>query len=222
MVAGAFNLASDRVLYGRYWGCFEEHPFLHFNVCLYAGMDEVVRRGLVRFEPGAGGEHKLVRGFTPSLTYSAHALFHRGLDRAVRGVPRPRAGRHPDRAAGVAGGDRVQGLEGRPMPERVDPDTEVVTESTERAEAQAAAALQGALPQRQLHHPGFRGGGPPRGVPQIGVRRRARSCCTFTTRASAWQVFIRMKWLDTKIDLVEALAREHEFPLRLTMEPEEI
>jgi predicted N-acyltransferase len=84
VVAGAFNLASDRVLYGRYWGCLEEHPFLHFNVCLYAGMDEVVRRGLARFEPGAGGEHKLVRGFTPSLTYSAHALFHRGLDRAVR------------------------------------------------------------------------------------------------------------------------------------------
>jgi len=84
VVAGAFNLSSDRVLYGRYWGCFEELPFLHFNVCLYAGMDEVVRRGLLRFEPGAGGEHKLVRGFTPSLTYSAHALFHRGLDRAVR------------------------------------------------------------------------------------------------------------------------------------------
>ncbi len=84
VVAGAFNVAGDRVLYGRYWGCFEEHPFLHFNVCLYAGMDEVVRRGLLRFEPGAGGEHKLVRGFTPSLTYSAHALFHRGLDRAVR------------------------------------------------------------------------------------------------------------------------------------------
>ena len=84
VVAGAFNLSSDQVLYGRYWGCFEEHPFLHFNVCLYAGMDEVVRRGLLRFEPGAGGEHKLVRGFTPSLTYSAHALFHRGLDRAVR------------------------------------------------------------------------------------------------------------------------------------------
>ena len=84
VVAGAFNLASDRVLYGRYWGCFEEHPFLHFNVCLYAGMDEVISRGLSRFEPGAGGEHKLVRGFTPSLTYSAHALFHRGLDRAVR------------------------------------------------------------------------------------------------------------------------------------------
>ena len=84
VLAQAFNVASDQVLYGRYWGCFEEHPFLHFNVCLYAGMDEVIRRGLVRFEPGAGGEHKLVRGFTPSLTYSAHALFHPALDRAVR------------------------------------------------------------------------------------------------------------------------------------------
>lgn len=84
LVAGAFNLAGDRVLYGRYWGCFEEHPFLHFNVCLYAGMEETVRRGLTRFEPGAGGEHKLVRGFTPNLTYSAHCLFHPGLDRAVR------------------------------------------------------------------------------------------------------------------------------------------
>ena len=84
LVAGAFNLSGDRVLYGRYWGCFEEFPFLHFNVCLYAGMEETIRRGLLRFEPGAGGEHKLVRGFTPSLTYSAHALFHRGLDRAVR------------------------------------------------------------------------------------------------------------------------------------------
>jgi predicted N-acyltransferase len=84
VVAQAFNVAGDQVLYGRYWGCFEQVPFLHFNVCLYAGMDETVRRGLVRFEPGAGGEHKLVRGFTPSLTYSAHALFHPALDRAVR------------------------------------------------------------------------------------------------------------------------------------------
>jgi len=84
VVAQAFNVASDQVLYGRYWGCFEEIPFLHFNVCLYTGMDETVRRGLLRFEPGAGGEHKLVRGFTPSLTYSSHALFHPALDRAVR------------------------------------------------------------------------------------------------------------------------------------------
>ena len=84
LVAGAFNLASPQALYGRYWGSFEEHPFLHFNVCLYHSIDECIRRGTARFEPGAGGEHKLVRGFEPSLTYSAHWLFHPGLDKAVR------------------------------------------------------------------------------------------------------------------------------------------
>ncbi len=84
LVAGAFNLASPTVLYGRYWGCFEEHPFLHFNVCLYHSIDECIRRGMSRFEPGAGGEHKLVRGFEPRLTYSAHWIFHPALDKAVR------------------------------------------------------------------------------------------------------------------------------------------
>jgi predicted N-acyltransferase len=84
LVAGAFNLASPTTLYGRYWGCFEEHPFLHFNVCLYHSIEECIRRGTRRFEPGAGGEHKLVRGFEPRLTYSAHWIFQPGLDRAVR------------------------------------------------------------------------------------------------------------------------------------------
>jgi predicted N-acyltransferase len=87
LVAGAFNLAGPRVLYGRYWGSLERpeaHPFLHFNVCLYEPVREAIERGLERFEPGAGGEHKLTRGFEPQLTYSAHRLFHAGLDRAVR------------------------------------------------------------------------------------------------------------------------------------------
>jgi uncharacterized protein len=84
VIAGAFNLASPKVLYGRYWGCFEEVPFLHFEVCLYHSVDAAIRRGLTRFEPGAGGEHKLVRGFQPTLTYSAHRIFHPGLDAAVR------------------------------------------------------------------------------------------------------------------------------------------
>ncbi len=84
VVAGAFNVAGPEALYGRYWGCFEEVPFLHFDVCVYQGMEETVRRGLARFEPGAGGEHKLVRGFFPRLTFSAHWIFHGPLDRAVR------------------------------------------------------------------------------------------------------------------------------------------
>ncbi len=84
VVAGAFNLSGPEALYGRYWGILEEHPFLHFNVCVYEGVEQTIAAGRKRFEPGAGGEHKLVRGFTPVLTYSAHWIFHRALDRAVR------------------------------------------------------------------------------------------------------------------------------------------
>jgi uncharacterized protein len=84
VIAGAFNVAGPEALYGRYWGCFEEVPFLHFDVCVYRGMEETVGKGLQRFEPGAGGEHKLVRGFLPRITYSAHWIFHGPLDRAVR------------------------------------------------------------------------------------------------------------------------------------------
>lgn len=84
VIAGTFNVAGPDVLYGRYWGCFEELPFLHFNTCLYHPVEDAIARRLKRFEPGAGGEHKLVRGFEPRLTYSAHWLFHPTLDRAVR------------------------------------------------------------------------------------------------------------------------------------------
>lgn len=84
VIAGAFNVASPTHLYGRYWGCFEEHPFLHFNVCYYHSIGECIRRGVRVFEGGAGGEHKLSRGFEPVLTRSAHWVFHPGLDRAVR------------------------------------------------------------------------------------------------------------------------------------------
>jgi hypothetical protein len=84
ILGGAFNLAGEEVLFGRYWGAVEERPFLHFNVCFYHSIDECIARGLTRFEPGAGGQHKLVRGFEPSITHSAHHLAHPGLDRAVR------------------------------------------------------------------------------------------------------------------------------------------
>ncbi len=53
-------------------------------MCFYHSIDECIERGLARFEPGAGGQHKLVRGFEPSVTHSAHHLAHPGLDRAVR------------------------------------------------------------------------------------------------------------------------------------------
>ena len=62
----------------------EEHPFLHFNVALYHSIDECIRRGVGVFEGGAGGEHKLSRGFEPAETWSAHLLLDPRLDAAVR------------------------------------------------------------------------------------------------------------------------------------------
>ncbi len=72
IVAGAINFAKGKRLYGRYWGAFEEVRHLHFNVCYYAGIDECFAKGFDAFEPGAGGEHKLARGFEPTLQRSAH------------------------------------------------------------------------------------------------------------------------------------------------------
>jgi predicted N-acyltransferase len=73
-IAGAFNLLGDRALFGRYWGAREERPFLHFNVCYYAGIEACIERKLSCFEPGAGGEHKHVRGFESTLTHSVHFI----------------------------------------------------------------------------------------------------------------------------------------------------
>jgi len=84
LVGMAFNLASPKVLYGRYWGNVEEHPFLHFNVALYHSIGECIARGVERFEGGAGGEHKLSRGFEPAETWSCHELSDARLDAAVR------------------------------------------------------------------------------------------------------------------------------------------
>lgn len=74
IIAGALNLASETTLYGRYWGATVERPFLHFNVCYYHSIEDCINRKLTVFEPGAGGEHKVVRGFAPTATHSAHHL----------------------------------------------------------------------------------------------------------------------------------------------------
>jgi predicted N-acyltransferase len=84
LIAGAFNVATPTHLFGRYWGCFEEHPFLHFNVCLYHSIDECIRRGVQVFEGGAGGEHKIARGFEPAETWSAHSFLDERLERPIR------------------------------------------------------------------------------------------------------------------------------------------
>ena len=74
------HVASTTHLYGRYWGCVEDHRFLHFNVCLYHSIDECIRNGTQVFEGGAGGEHKIPRGFEPAETYSAHTFLDPRLE----------------------------------------------------------------------------------------------------------------------------------------------
>lgn len=83
IIAGAINLRGDRVLYGRYWGAHEERPFLHFNVCFYHSIERCIRDGIGTFEPGAGGEHKLARGFDPTSTHSVHLFRDHRFARAV-------------------------------------------------------------------------------------------------------------------------------------------
>jgi predicted N-acyltransferase len=83
-VAAALCVQGERTLYGRYWGCSENHPMLHFETCYYQGIEHCIREGLQRFEPGAQGEHKLSRGFLPTLTYSVHWIRHGILRDAVR------------------------------------------------------------------------------------------------------------------------------------------
>ena len=83
IVAGALYLETPGALYGRYWGCAEEIEFLHFETAYYAGIERCIERGIPLFEAGAQGEHKLLRGFTPSPTYSSHWIRHEGLRHAV-------------------------------------------------------------------------------------------------------------------------------------------
>jgi predicted N-acyltransferase len=84
-VAGALNLIGGDALYGRYWGCIEEHPFLHFEVCYHQAIDFAIQHRLPRVEAGAQGQHKLARGYRPITTFSAHAFADKGLERAVAG-----------------------------------------------------------------------------------------------------------------------------------------
>jgi uncharacterized protein len=82
-IAAALNIRGDDTLYGRYWGRLEDVPFLHFELCYYQAVDYAIVHGLQRVEAGAQGEHKLLRGYGPVATHSAHWIAHPGLARAV-------------------------------------------------------------------------------------------------------------------------------------------
>jgi uncharacterized protein len=82
-IAGAINFIGGDVLFGRHWGCIEDHPFLHFEVCYHQAIDFALEKKLKRVEAGAQGEHKLARGYVPVTTHSAHYIAHKGLRDAV-------------------------------------------------------------------------------------------------------------------------------------------
>ncbi len=82
-IAGALNFFDGTTLYGRNWGCTEYVPFLHFETCYYQAIDFAIANRLKRVEAGAQGSHKLLRGYLPQPTWSAHYIAHAGLRRAV-------------------------------------------------------------------------------------------------------------------------------------------
>ena len=82
-VAGALNFIGSHALYGRNWGCVEDHPFLHFELCYYQAIDFAIAHGLARVEAGAQGAHKIARGYVPAPTYSAHWIRDPGFRAAV-------------------------------------------------------------------------------------------------------------------------------------------
>ena len=82
-IAGALNMIGGEALYGRYWGCTVDKPFLHFELCYYRAIDEAIARGLKRVEAGAQGGHKLARGYEPVATTSFHYLDDQGFRKAV-------------------------------------------------------------------------------------------------------------------------------------------
>jgi predicted N-acyltransferase len=82
-VAGAMNVIGETTLFGRYWGCRMDIPFLHFELCYYQAIDAAIARGLSRVEAGAQGGHKLARGYAPVQTRSAHFIADPGLREAV-------------------------------------------------------------------------------------------------------------------------------------------
>ncbi|MEO1659229.1 MAG: GNAT family N-acetyltransferase [Pseudomonadota bacterium] len=82
-IAGALNMIGGSTLFGRYWGCTEHIPFLHFELCYYQAIDFALAHGLKRVEAGAQGKHKIARGYEPAVIRSAHKMTDPGFQTAI-------------------------------------------------------------------------------------------------------------------------------------------
>lgn len=83
IVACALFFYDNKTLYGRYWGCLAEYDSLHFELCYYQGIEFAIAQGLANFDPGTQGEHKLIRGFMPILSYSLHQIYDKKFAPAI-------------------------------------------------------------------------------------------------------------------------------------------
>ena len=82
-VAAAIFFWSKQALFGRYWGASADYNSLHFETCYHQGIEFCIEQGVARFEPGTQGEHKLSRGFEPTITRSAHYIVNRRFREAI-------------------------------------------------------------------------------------------------------------------------------------------
>ena len=83
-IACALYFHDADTLYGRYWGCVREYEYLHFELCYYQGIDYAIAHHLHKFDAGAQGEHKVLRGFEPVETHSLHWIKHPGFAEAIK------------------------------------------------------------------------------------------------------------------------------------------
>lgn len=91
-IAGALFFKSSDRLFGRYWGALRDYPCLHFETCFYRGQEYCIANGLKTFDPGAQGEHKILRGFEPTKTYSSHWVANDMFARAIKDFLKEDAG----------------------------------------------------------------------------------------------------------------------------------
>ena len=83
-IAGALNFLGKNTIYGRNWGSLVDYKFLHFELCYYQAIEYAIKNKIKTVEAGAQGTHKISRGYSPVITYSAHWMKERNFHEAIK------------------------------------------------------------------------------------------------------------------------------------------
>ena len=81
--AMALLIFKNDQLFGRYWGSSKKFNALHFNVCYYQPIRWAIEHGIEKYNPGAGGTHKVRRGFKSVPAYSLLRFYHPKLQNVM-------------------------------------------------------------------------------------------------------------------------------------------